>query len=181
MCILCTHQNLTNWASCYFFVSEKKSAITFGEMCSCVWLYHCGKRSWSTNCNGTLIITYHYIVCHVVYLWNTFLDHVHYTVIFYKPKSYNFRISMITGVSWFETGIHLMKQFIHNWYHLVWSWQMHLYLDIVYRFNTSALGKMAAMSKPIFLDAFSWMKIVYFDWYFTEVCSQVSNWKYWLR
>ena len=33
------------------------------------------------------------------------------------------------------------------------------------------LTKMAAISQMIFSNAFLWMKILYFDWYITEVCS----------
>ena len=41
-------------------------------------------------------------------------------------------------------------------------------------FNTSthlSQDKMAAISQTIFSDAFSWMKTLYFDQNFTEVCS----------
>ena len=37
---------------------------------------------------------------------------------------------------------------------------------------------MAAISQTIPSDAFSWMKILYFDYNFTEVYSKGSSWKY---
>ena len=39
------------------------------------------------------------------------------------------------------------------------------------------LDKMVAISQTIFSHAFSWMKHLYFDYNFTDVCSQGSNWQ----
>ena len=40
------------------------------------------------------------------------------------------------------------------------------------------LGKKAAISQTIVSDAFSWMKNLYFDYNFTDVCSEGSNWQW---
>ena len=40
------------------------------------------------------------------------------------------------------------------------------------------LDKMVAISQTIFSNIFSWMKCLYFDYNFAEVCSQGSYWQY---
>ena len=56
-------------------------------------------------------------------------------------------------------------------------------MKIVYKMEASTLEVVIYIvvytpnSQKIFSEAFSWMKLLYFDWNFTKVSSEGSNWQ----
>ena len=76
------------------------------------------------------------------------------------------------SLSFMRTGFNYMS-------HLnVDEWNVNtMFLFLFIKSTHLPLDKMAAISQTIFSDTLSWMKVLYFDQDFTELCFWGSNWQ----